>query len=327
MAGNPIFDRDAARCAGDVAVKSVLFVKKSSRISGGHLKFHDYFQHCLEHVDLDPYVYLAFGSERGIGPIWEGEQERVVQRLDPQAYDYVFIDGRDWELLPAIGRLPPVIHLIQDFRHGDAGDPRFAFLARRAWRICVSTELAETIEPHSNGPVVVIPNGVDSGLFRPGARESGTVVVWARKDRELGKEIAAALKARAADVHLLTRPVPREEWAALVARSEVFVGLTKEREGFFLPALEAMASGSAVVCADAIGNRSYCIDGETSRMAQFGSAADHVRYSCDLLDDAPLRAAIVQGGMAIASQYTMERERELFRRFIDEHVLAGAVAS
>ena len=32
-------------------------------------------------------------------------------------------------------------------------------------------------------------------------------------------------------------------------------------EGFFLPALEALALRSVVVCPDVIGNRSFCLDG------------------------------------------------------------------
>lgn len=307
-------------------MKSVLFVKKSGRVSGGHIKFHDYFCHSLKHPELDPYVHLAFASERGVGAIWAGERDRVVERLDLTAFDYLFIDGRDWELLPGGQRLPPVIHLIQDFRHGDAHDPRFTFLSRRAWRICVSQELAETVEPHVNGPVAVIPNGVDSRLFCRGAKQAKSVVVWARKDRERGKEIAAALTAHGAIVHLLTKPVPREEWAALLATSAVFIGLTKEREGFFLPALEAMASGCAVVCADAIGNRGYCIDRVSCLFAEFGDANDYIRCGIRLLDDASTRDAIEQRGMTLATEYTMERERALFWRLVDEQVLAGAAA-
>ena len=34
-----------------------------------------------------------------------------------------------------------------------------------------------------------------------------------------------------------------------------------EGEGFYLPALEAMALGSLVICPDCIGNRSFCLPG------------------------------------------------------------------
>lgn len=302
-------------------MRKILFVKKSGRISGGHIKFHDYFEHCLRHPELDPYVYLAYERTRGPGTIWESDNERIISELNVDPYDLLFIDGRDWELLPPEAECKTVIHLMQDFRHGDADDPRFAFLSQEALRICISPELADAIRPHARGPVAVIPNGIDTKLFAPGAKEPGSVLVWARKDRELGKSIRSALAAPGATVRLLTRPIAREEFAGMLATAEIFVGLTKEREGFFLPGLEAMASGCAVVCADAVGNRSYCSDRETCRIARFGDLDDHVRVAEELLADRQQLDALRARGTEVARAYTLEREQTKFHRFIEGHAL------
>ena len=303
-------------------MRRILFVKKSGRMSGGHIKFHDYFAHCIRHPGLEPYIYLAYERTSDAGAIWDADRERIVPTLDLEPYDAVFIDGRDWELLPpSVENNKNIIHLIQDFRHGDRSDPRFSYLSRRALRICISPELAEAVRPHACGPVAVIPNGVDTTTFSPAAKEPSSVLVWARKDRELGKSLRAVLAERGVSVRLLTRPVERREFAKLLAVSDVFVGITKEREGFFLPALEAMSSGCAVVCADAVGNRGYCIDRETCRTASFGDLDDHVRLVQELLADRQQLDALRARGLATARAYTLEREQALFHQVVEEHIL------
>jgi RNAse (barnase) inhibitor barstar len=319
MHAQPMAERDGMR----TEPRKILFVKKSGRQSGGHVKFHDYFEHCAAHPQLDPYVYLAYDRASDLGALWDGlAGERVLPRLDIEPFDLLFIDGRDWELLPEVAQHMTVIHLLQDFRHADPEDPRFAFLARPALRICISPELAAAVQPHACGPVAVIPNGIPLDFFMPGAKEAGSVLIWARKDRALGKAIRSALSARGVRVRLLTRPVARAEFARLLAEAAAFVGLTKEREGFFLPALEAMASGCAVVCADALGNRSFCLDGKTCRTPRFGSLDDHVRLVEELLSDEAQRDALCANGIEIAQGFTLERERDEFFRFVGEHMLS-----
>jgi glycosyltransferase involved in cell wall biosynthesis len=290
-------------------------------MSGGHLKFRDYFGHARRHPGLDPYVYLAFAKQHGPGEIWSEYLDRVVTEAALTPFDLVFIDGRDWELLPGDAAGKTVVHLIQDFRHGDSDDPRFTFLSRQALRICISAELADAVRPHVRGPLTVIENGLDSRLFAPGQKEPQSVTVWARKDRDLGKAIQRALRAAGAQVMLLTKPLPRREFAELLSRSEVFVGLTKEREGFYLPALEAMASACAVVCADAIGNRGFCIDGETCRIARHGDPADHVRLVEELLADGEQRGLLKERSRDLVNRYTLQREQAQFHHALEEHVL------
>ena len=56
-----------------------------------------------------------------------------------------------------------------------------------------------------------------------------------------------------------------EQVNELFNEATVFVQ-TSTHEGFALPPLEAMATGGAVVCTDAHGNRDFCVDGENCLM-------------------------------------------------------------
>ncbi len=58
-----------------------------------------------------------------------------------------------------------------------------------------------------------------------------------------------------------------EQVNELFNRATVFVQ-TSTHEGFCLPPLEAMATGGAVVCTDAHGNRDFCVDGENCLMPE-----------------------------------------------------------
>jgi GT2 family glycosyltransferase len=81
---------------------------------------------------------------------------------------------------------------------------------------------------------------------------------------------------------------------------------TSRHEGFCLPPLEAMATGAAVVCTDANGNRDFCRDGVNCLMPEPTVAS--VRGALErLLGDAQLRAGLGQAGIETARDYAWER--------------------
>ena len=45
-----------------------------------------------------------------------------------------------------------------------------------------------------------------------------------------------------------------------MGRARVTVLVPNPKEGFYLPAVEAMAAGTLVVCPDCVGNRAFCLD-------------------------------------------------------------------
>ena len=80
----------------------------------------------------------------------------------------------------------------------------------------------------------------------------------------------------------------------LLNEATVFVQ-TSRHEGFALPPLEAMATGGAVVCTDAHGNRDFCRDGENCLMpaARPRAVRDAIQR---LLDDPGLRSRLGEAG-------------------------------
>ena len=106
-----------------------------------------------------------------------------------------------------------------------------------------------------------------------------------------------------------------EHVAELFNQATVFVQ-TSVHEGFALPPLEAMATGGAVVCTDAHGNRDFCVDGENCLMPEPNPAAVSAALA-RLLADPELRARLGEAGIRRAQGYEWERridELEAFYR-------------
>lgn len=106
-----------------------------------------------------------------------------------------------------------------------------------------------------------------------------------------------------------------ERVGELFSEAAVFVQ-TSTHEGFCLPALESMATGGAVVCTDAHGNRDFCADGENCLMP-----ADDVEAVRDaiarLLTDPELRARMGEAGIATAAEYAWERRIDVLEGFLE----------
>jgi glycosyltransferase involved in cell wall biosynthesis len=106
-----------------------------------------------------------------------------------------------------------------------------------------------------------------------------------------------------------------EEVNELFNSATVFVQ-TSTHEGFALPPLEAMATGGAVVCTDAHGNRDFCVDGENCLMPESNPAAVTAALE-RLLADAGLRERLGQAGMQTAKEYAWERRIDALERFLE----------
>jgi len=100
---------------------------------------------------------------------------------------------------------------------------------------------------------------------------------------------------------------------------------TSTHEGFALPPLESMATGGAVVCTDAHGNRDFCADGVNCLMveAEPGAVAAAVRR---LLDDPGLRARLRAGGLATAREHRWTARAGELERFYSSLAPARAGA-
>ncbi len=115
-----------------------------------------------------------------------------------------------------------------------------------------------------------------------------------------------------------------EQVNELFCEATVFVQ-TSTHEGFALPPLEAMATGAAVVCTDAHGNRDFCVDGVNCLMPEADTTAVTTALK-RLLDDPELRGQLGQGGIETAQEYAWERRIDALEAFFERVAEAGALA-
>jgi glycosyltransferase involved in cell wall biosynthesis len=183
----------------------------------------------------------------------------------------------------------------------------------------------------------LIPPGIDLDTFgeRPDVERRADVVLALGRSNPL-KNLALTVAAWRAlpaprpelclfgiEPELATDPGMRyvespsdEEVAQLLAQATVLVQ-TSVHEGFCLPPLESMATGGAVVCTDAHGNRDFCRDGENCLMPEPEPAAVSAALA-RLLGDAELRARLGRAGIATAQDYAWERRIDALEAFLED---------
>jgi len=182
----------------------------------------------------------------------------------------------------------------------------------------------------------IVPPGLDLETFRPleGAdRRADMVLALGRgnplKNFPLTVDAWSALGADGPELALFgiepeVKPEGRaryevrpsdEEVNALFNECTVFLQ-TSHHEGFCLPPLEAMATGAAVVCTDAHGNRDFCVDSENCLMPEptVESVSGALRR---LLSDAALRERLGAAGRATAQEFAWERRIDELEAFYE----------
>lgn len=179
-----------------------------------------------------------------------------------------------------------VVHLVQNVRHAS---PDFLdgyarrLLARPMTRIATNDIVAASIRPHAHGDseLHTIPLGHDVERFEV-TRDNG----WSRGPLRVGyttwkSPIGDSVRdAMAGDsgyeFRSIRTTVGWDELAHLYRWADVFLAAPIREEGFYMPALEAMAAGCIVVTPDAGGNMTYCRFGENCVEVGFEEVTDYV---------------------------------------------------
>jgi len=258
-------------------LKKVLFYRDFKRFSGGHLKVWHYFSHLKGSNTFKPLIYFSEGSTWNDDNPWINLKHLTERVWNPQNADILFLAGKDWLALERSGPLShniPIVNLIQGVRHVDLADIRSTFLRNRAVRICVSEEVAECLREtrRINGPLFTISNGIDIDelpVKKEWFQRSTDVLIAGLKNPELARKLADRFRKSNIAVEVLLTSLPRRMLLEKFNQSKIVVLLPYETEGFFLPALEAIALGTLVICPDCIGNRSFCIDGTNCFMPKY----------------------------------------------------------
>jgi GT2 family glycosyltransferase len=183
----------------------------------------------------------------------------------------------------------------------------------------------------------LIPPGIDLDTFRPLAETTRrddmvlalgrtnplknfplTLAAWRRLPEPRPELCLFGIEPELADepgVRYVTAPTD-EQVNELFNAATVFIQ-TSTHEGFALPPLESMATGGAVVCTDAHGNRDFCRDGENCLMpeADTGAVADALQRA---LGDPALREALGEAGILTAADYAWERRIDALQAFFDD---------
>jgi GT2 family glycosyltransferase/glycosyltransferase involved in cell wall biosynthesis len=220
----------------------------------------------------------------------------------------------------------------------DSYRPEFRYMTISAWNRERLRELGLDAE--------LIPPGIDLDTFRPRpdvARRTDMVLALGRANplKNLPLTVAAwkALRpahngerpelclfgvepelvrgdgmAAAAGVRYVESP-DDERVNELFCQATVFVQ-TSVHEGFALPPLEAMATGAAVVCTDAHGNRDFCRDGVNCLMPEPHTAAVSAAMA-RLLSDPQLRQQLGEAGIETARNYAWELRIDALEEFFE----------
>lgn len=300
---------------------TLLFHREFRGLTGGHLKVWHYLRHAAASRFFRPRVFLTAASRRDASnPFLGGSPDWLMPSWQPEQADALFVAGLDWMAVPKDWS-KPIVNLIQGVRHSSAGDPRREYLSRRAVRICVSGEVADAILATGlvNGPVVTIPNAVEVPAVRIGTERRPTpLLVAGWKEPARTAVVVAALTAAGFEPEVIASRLAREEFLGRIAAAEVVVFLPLEEEGCFLPALEAFALGSLVVCPDCVGNRQFCRDGETCLRPGRDPASLVAAVGKAMAMGPGERARIVAMAGAEASARGLDGEKQAFLAILDD---------
>ena len=252
--------------------RTVWFYREYTRLTGGQVKHADYFEHVRRSPGFAPKLMLGGAKlnarqERERQELWPVAASDLAAQWTPQTNDLLFLAGTDWRYLRSAGLEHlgnPRLNLVQHVRHAHAGSELYGYLSQRAIRICVSDEVADAIRGtgRTNGPIIAIPNGIDIAprtvpkAQPPSAQPAIAIIDYKR--RELGAALHRALDQASIPYVALAGFLPRSAFLRLLAAVDVAVCLPHEEEGFYLPALEAMASGCIAITLDCVGNRGFC---------------------------------------------------------------------
>ena len=316
--------------------RTVWFYRDYVRLAGGHVKHSHYFDHVLRMPGFVPRITFSGepsnesqARERKL--LWPAGDGVVAERWEPEDRDVLFLAGVDWRYVNgSVLDAPanPRINLVQGVRHARVDMEHYRFLSERAIRICVSQEVADAISAtgRTNGPVLTIPNGIDVAPFESSGdgspvgfderRRPITIIGYKRPD--LAQGLSDRLDAARIEHLLVSEFRDRSAFLALLGESRIVVCLPLEREGFYLPALEAMASGCLVMTLDCIGNRGFCRHEESCLIAEHDPESLFRATKRALAMSVPEQCRMHRRAKDVAAEHSLDVERQRFHAILGD---------
>lgn len=307
----------------DPSKQLVLFHRDFRVFTGGHLKVWDYFNHVASLSTHEPRISFSAESKWDSTNPWMGSRGYVVD-WEPEKADILFLAGVDWRGVPESQRKrfrKPIINLIQHPRHAAPESELRGFLKDRAVRICVSDQVADAIKATGevNGPVFVIPNGIDVSFVpegKPWNERAIDLLICGLKAPELARDVQAALADQNWMIQCLTEWLPREDYLARVNDAKIALFLPRPVEGFYLPSLEGMAARTIVVCPDCLGNRGFCDDKVNCFRPQYDADEIVSAVRSALHQSEGERDQMLEKAAVTVRKHSIEKERESFLQIL-----------
>ncbi len=296
--------------------------------NGGNLKLRDCFDHILFSQQYKPEIYFSEDTcwFDQVNHHWSSLKEQALKKWEILPGDILFFSGADWQALPEdLRRQPPVpvINIVQP-RHTRSTDKRQAYLKYPAIRIAKSDTGAKILKTHGlNGPLYTIPDAIDLSLLPKVPQQKDIdVLILGLKQPEFAKAVHSLIldwaKVHCPDLKLHVQLPPklptRQAFLSLLSQAKIVacIPLDVERgaEGFYLPALEAMALECLVVCPHAIGNVDHCLDGINCIVPGFTPESVFQGVIKALALNQTQLSALLKNGLETANRHSIEQERQ-----------------
>lgn len=257
---------------------------------------------------------------------------RVQRRwsFPAQAADGVTIvtSWRTAELAARAGVDPAkVVYLLQGYETWSGSPARVADTFTHGFRVAaVSSWLAGLAADHGATEVEVVPNWVDRRVFFPAETPpDGRICgIWTPSPVKGGDTLLrvfdeVARRRPSVELSILTPPranppavrhrlVPdaTQQLVAATLRSHTGFVCASRSEGFGLPGLEALASGTSLISTDIPGIRDYASE-ETGWLAPVDDVFALADACLEVLDRAGERSRRRTAGLRVAAEFTKER--------------------
>ena len=285
-----------------------------------------------------------FGFDKSITMSYVPEvKERYVRDAD-------IIIATWWATVLEMGKLSLAkgrkINLIQGFENWTGHEDLLlaSYNMPDTTNVVVASFLKDIVEEHTNNPVFVIENGIDSDIYKiatPIAERNPASVamnysIQKIKGSAYGLEALQLVKKRIPELKVelfgvCPCPDGLPEWinfyrapdnlSAIYNRNAIFIS-NSFTEGFGLVSVESMFCGCALVCTDIQGHKEYAFDNETALLVEVKNAAQMAGKICYLISNNEERIAMAQRGNSFARRFdwcnAIERMEKVIKGLIEK---------
>ena len=320
--------------------RRIYFLTPTFRPVGGVVKIFDYVNHARA-LGLEPVICCPEPFSEGL-PLF-----RISRFSDiSPAMGFRFVDLEkvsvgpgdlaffSWPihyeiLLPRLSRWThheQVICIVQNVRWAN---PTFTngyairLLSRPIARIMTNDVVLKAVRPYLNKTSMteVIDLGHDTAFFvreRTGGLSPQIRVAYTTWKSDVGDRVVERMRDPTFEFCAIRNPVGWEELRELYHWADVFLATPLVEEGFYLPALEAMAAGAIVLSPDAGGNRTYCEFGENCLRVEFDDPSSYTEVLFSLRTTDPAKIdRMRQRGYETTERYTLSGEEQHFGAFLE----------